>query len=205
MRSTLQARPRHRRPVRPGGGLPTILGLALLLSGCAREADTFSPHIMITEPEAGSVSRTTGTVVRGYVMDDHGVRIVRVNGRPVERRGGTAKIYPFAFRTSATNANADYNIEAEDSSGRRVTVELPIRYDDTAPTLTITKFEREGVTLRVTGVAEDNLKVASITVDGNRLGVSASRRVPFYAESSGEFVDVVVTDSAGNQKRQRVR
>lgn len=178
---------------------------AVVLAGCAREADTFRPRIVVTEPAAGSVSRQNSSVVRGYVIDDKAVREVRVNGQPLTLREGSRKIVPFAFKTSTTSNRANYIIEASDNAGLSAKVELPLRYDPNPPKLEITKFEREGNTLRVTGVATDDVKVATISVDGSRLGITTGRRVPFYAESTGQYADIVVTDAAGNTTKKRVQ
>lgn len=181
-----------------------ILG-AVLLGGCAREVDAFRPRVIITEPEASTISRQTSAVVRGYAMDDTGVRQILVNGQPLKLREGSRKIVPFAFKTAVAGQSANYTIEAIDDSGQRTRVELPLRYDPVPPKLEITKFEREGKTMRVTGIATDNTKVVSVTVDGGKLGVSAGRRVPFYAEATGVYVDIVVTDAAGNKQSKRVQ
>ena len=178
---------------------------AIMLAGCAREADTFQPRIIITQPEVGSISRQNSSIVRGYVMDDRGVESIRVNNQPLQLREGSRKIVPFAFKTSTTTNRADYVIEATDSAGHTVKVELPLRFDPNPPKLEITKLERDGTTLRITGVATDDVKVAAITVDGSKLGVSGRRSVPFYAESTGQYVDVVVTDVAGNKTTKRVQ
>ncbi|AFZ66025.1 hypothetical protein [Deinococcus peraridilitoris] len=181
-----------------------LLGLAMLGS-CARQTDAFQPRIIITEPAAGSVSRQNSTVVRGYAMDDRAIAQIRVNGQPLTLREGSRKIVPFAFRTSTTSNRADYSIEAVDEGGLSTKIALPLRYDPNPPKLEITKFEREGETLRVSGVATDDVKVTSISVDGSKLGLGASRRVPFFAESTGKFMDIVVTDAAGNKVSRRVQ
>lgn len=176
-----------------------------LLGGCARQDDAFRPHVIITEPEAGSVSRQNSSVVRGYAIDDQAIVSVRVNGTALKLPSGSHKIVPFAFKTSATSTRADYTIEAADNMGHSAKVTLPLRYDPNPPKIEIGKLERDGGTLRITGVASDDVKVASVTVAGSKLSVSPGRRVPFYAEASGSSVDVVVLDAAGNRTVKRVR
>lgn len=194
-----------RRALQPRPVLLAGVLLAVTLAGCSREVDAFRPHLVITQPEAGAIARSADTVVRGYAVDDEGIASVRVNGTAVERRGGTAKIYPFAFKTATSGTTANYVIEAADLSGRSTKLSLPLRYDSKAPELEITKFEREGTTMRVTGIATDDFKVTSISIDGSRLSITAGRRVPFYAEATGEWVDIVVTDAAGNKVQQRAQ
>ncbi|WP_110887223.1 hypothetical protein [Deinococcus yavapaiensis] len=180
------------------------LTVSALLASCTREADTFRPRIVITEPEAGSVSRQASTIVKGFAMDDHGVAELLVNGRPLPT-AGSSKIAAFEFRTDIASNRTNYTIKATDTSGKSVTVDLPLRFDPTPPKLEITKFEKEGKTLRVTGTATDDVKVASITMDGSRLTINPGRRVPFYAEATGIYVDIVVTDAAGNKLSRRVQ
>ncbi len=177
----------------------------LVLGSCAREGDAFRPHIIITEPEAGSVSRQNSSVVRGYAIDDQEVASLVVNGTALKLPAGKRKIVPFAFKTSATSDRAEYTIAATDNAGRSAKLILPLRYDPNPPTIEITKLERDGGVLRVTGVATDDVKVASVTVDGSKLSVSPGRRVAFYAEALGTTVDVVVLDAAGNQTVKRVQ
>ena len=175
------------------------------LGGCARQDDTFRPHIIITQPEAGSVSRQNSSVVRGYAIDDQAIAGLSVNGTALKLPTGRRKIVPFAFKASATSNRADYTIEATDNAGERAKLTLPLRYDPNPPSIEITKVERDGGALRVTGVASDDVKVASVTVDGSKLSVSPGRQVPFYAEASGDAVDVTVMDAAGNTTVKRVR
>lgn len=189
--------------VRLASGVAALTVTALLAS-CAREADTFRPRIIITQPEAGSVSRQASTIVKGYVMDDHGVAELLVNGRRVATTG-SGKIAAFQFRTEIASNRTNYTLKATDTSGQSITVDLPLRFDPNPPTLDVTKFEKEGTTLRVTGTATDDVKVASITVDGSRLTITPGRRVPFYAEATGIYVDIVVTDAAGNKFSRRVQ
>ena len=184
--------------------------LALLLpgvlAGCARQESSFRPHIIITQPEAGAVSRRAQIVVRGYVLDDGAVTRVRVNGTDLPLRAGSPKIRPFQFNASAgSGGSGDYLIEATDRGGLTSTLKLPIRYDATPPKLDISKIERDGAKLRLTGLATDDTKVVSVAVDGSKLSVPPGRRVPFYAEASGASVAVVVTDAAGNTTKRRVR
>jgi hypothetical protein len=199
MRGSSQPTPaRHARPWLP-------LASLLLLGGCARQADEFPPKVMITEPAAGAFSRTTSTVVRGYALDDHGIAAIRVNGTPLGLSGGSRKIVPFAFRTSVNANRANYEIQVTDTSGLSTKAELPLRFDPNPPKIDVSKVERDGDTLRISGVATDDSRVASVVVDGSRLGVAPGQKVPFYAEATGASVEVVVTDAAGNTARQRVR
>lgn len=188
--------------------LLALLLLPAALAGCARQESSFRPHIVIMQPEAGAVSRRAQIVVRGYVLDDGAVARVRVNGVDLPLRAGSAKIRPFQFNASAGSGGSgsgDYLIEATDGDGLTTSLKLPIRYDATPPQLDISKIERDGATLRITGTATDDTKVVSVAVDGSKLSVPPGQRVPFYAQASGTSVAVVVTDAAGNVTSKRVR
>lgn len=186
---------------------PTLLACALLilsLGACARQQDDFKPRIVITEPAAGSVSRASDTVVRGYVIDDIGVAKVQVDDTTLPTQG-SRRIASFGFKTKVSGARAKYTIRATDVSGLSTTLELPLRFDGEAPTFKISKFERQGKTIRITGTASDNTKVVYVGVDGNRIAINPGRAVSFYAETTGIWADLEVRDAAGNVTKQRLR
>ncbi|ADV67790.1 hypothetical protein [Deinococcus maricopensis] len=177
--------------------------LASTLGACTRTGDDFKPRIVITEPDGGAVARAAQFVVRGYVMDNNPVASIRVGTTALPVDGH--RIVPFQFRALVNTDRATYTITAADGAGNTTKLELPVRVDAARPTLTITKFERDGRTLRVTGRARDNIKVAFVSVDGNRLNITPGREVEFYAETTGIWADVEVRDAAGNVTKQRVR
>lgn len=182
-----------------------LLPCVLLLGACARPTDDFKPRIVVVQPDSGSVSRQSSLVVKGYVLDDERVASLSVNGQPLALTEGSAKIRPFSFRTQIGSGRAKYTLEARDGAGHLTTLVLPLQYDATPPGLTIDKVERDGTTIRLSGVATDNLKVASISVDGNRLSTGTGTRVPFFAETTGAYADVEVRDAAGNVTKKRVQ
>ncbi len=185
--------------------VPLFATLALLLGACARPSDDFKPRIVVVQPESGSVSRQASAVVKGYVLDDERVAGLTVNGQPLTLTQGSAKIRPFSFRTRIGTGRARYTLVARDSAGHQTTLQLPLQYDPTPPGLSITNVEHDGNTIRLSGVATDNVKVASVTVDGNRVSIGTGTRVPFFAETTGIYADVEVRDAAGNITKQRVR
>ncbi|RJF73099.1 MULTISPECIES: hypothetical protein [Deinococcus] len=180
--------------------LPCALVLASVLSGCARTADNFAPRIFVTSPASGGVSQIRNPMVKGYVLDDTGVTRITVNGKSIPLSSGTKKIANFQFQAQVPGAKADYALAASDAAGHETKVNLPISVDATKPTLSVksfTRFGRNGI--RVTAVATDNIQVAQVTVDGNRLNITPGKRVDIYAETTGIYADIEVLDQAGNK------
>lgn len=179
-----------------------LLALAstALLSGCARTTDNFAPRIFITSPASGGVSQIRNPVVKGYVLDDTGVTRITVNGKGVPIQAGTTKIANFQFQAQVQGAKANYDIVASDAAGHDTRMSLPISVDATKPVLSVKQFTRFGRNgIRVTGVATDNVQVAQVIVDGNRLNITPGKRVEFYAETTGIYADIEVFDMAGNK------
>ena len=197
-----------RRPSFPPAAAPLpVLGLTLglLLSGCARTTDTFKPRITISSTRAGEVSREKSFLVEGYVLDDIGVMQVTVDGKPIPILPGSRKLARFQFKTLIEGAQGKYTIAARDAAGNESTLVLPISVDTVKPTIEVTRFEKSGNNIRVSGVAGDNTGVAQVLVDGNRLNITPGPRVEFFAETTGIWADITVIDAAGNQATQRAR
>ena len=177
----------------------------LLLASCAARADTFKPRIVVTNPDGGGASTTRSFVVSGYVLDDQGVKSLQVQGVDVPLEAAGEKIQPFSFRTLIQGASASYSIRATDLSGNVSTLAFPVKVDTVKPTVRVTRVERDGQTLRVSGVATDDQRVAQVIVDGSRLNITPGARVEFYAETSGQYADILVRDAAGNAVRLRAQ
>ncbi|WP_229775871.1 hypothetical protein [Deinococcus ruber] len=184
---------------------PALLGLSVLLAGCSPRQDTFKPLIVITSPDGGSASAARSFLVKGYVVDDQGVRSLEVQKVAVKLDTPGEKIQPFSFRTLIQGQKADYVIKATDTSGNVAVLTLPVRVDTVKPSVKVTKLERDGQTLRVTGVATDDQKVAQVIVDGSRLNITPGTRVEFYAETTGQFAEIEVRDAAGNTFKTKAR
>ena len=184
----------------PFSGLLLAAGFALLLSACSRTTDNFAPRIFITSPSGGGVSQSRTPTIKGYVLDDTGVKSITVNGKPVALQSGTSKIANFQFQAQVQGSSSTYKIAARDESGHETTLDLPVSVDAARPVLSIksfTRFGRNGI--RVNGVATDNIQVAQVIVDGNRLNITPGKRVEFMAETTGIYADVEVYDLAGNK------
>ncbi|GAA5532849.1 hypothetical protein [Deinococcus aluminii] len=184
---------------------PALLLLVPLLGGCTRTTDTFKPRIVVTSPDGGGVSRARSFTVQGYALDDQGVTQITVDGQAIPIKPGSRKIANFAFQTQLKDTRSEYTITARDKAGNESTLVLPVAVDSVPPAIKVTRFERDGNVIRVTGVATDNSRVAQISVDGNRLNITPGTRVDFYAETSGSYADIQVTDGAGNVTKLRAR
>lgn len=182
-----------------------LMGACLLLASCAARTDTFKPRIVVTAPDGGGASTSRSFVVSGYVLDDQGVRSLAVEGTDVTLQAPGEKIQPFSFRTLIQGASASYSIRATDTSGNVSTLVLPVRVDTVKPKINVTRVERDGQIIRVSGVATDDQKVAQVIVDGNRLNITPGRRVEFYAETNGKYADIQVRDAAGNTVKLRTQ
>lgn len=177
--------------------------LAVALGSCARTNDTFTPHISVTSES--SASREKSFLIQGYVLDDTGVTEVAVDGKPIPTEPGSDKLARFKFQTLLNTPTGRYTITARDAAGNEGKLVLPVSVDPVRPVIRITRFERSGNTVRVAGTASDNVRVAQILVDGNRLNITPGPSVDFYAETTGIWADIEVTDSAGNRTTLRAR
>jgi hypothetical protein len=182
-----------------------VLLTAWMLTGCSPRTDTFKPRIVVTAPDGGGASTTRSFVVSGYVLDDQGVKSLAVQGTNVPLQAPGEKIQPFSFRTLIAGNSAKYTIKATDTSGNVAVLDLPVRVDTIKPKVRIVRTEREGQTLRVSGIASDDQRVSQVIVDGNRLNITPSKQVEFYAETSGRFADIQVKDGAGNTVKLRAQ
>ncbi|MBB5232706.1 hypothetical protein [Deinococcus budaensis] len=179
--------------------------LGALLGGCARTADTFKPRIVVTSPDGGGVGRARDFTVKGYALDDQGVTRITVDGKAIPIQPGSRKIANFTFQTRVQGARGEVTIGALDAAGNKSVLVLPVTVDAAPPTLRVTRFERSGNVIRVTGVATDNNRVVQVLVDGNRLNITSGSRVDFYAETSGIYADLQAIDGAGNVTRLRAQ
>lgn len=181
------------------------LALVALLSGCTRPTDNFAPHIVISSPSDGGVSKTRNPLVKGYALDDVGVTRITVDGKSIPIKPGSRKIANFEFQAKVTGASGQYTINAFDAAGHDGKLVLSISVDNIKPQINLKAFERRGRTITVTGVATDNNQVAQVVVDGNRLNITPGKRVEFFAQTTGIYADIEVYDAAGNKANIRAK
>ncbi len=182
-----------------------VPALAALLSGCSRTTDTFAPRIVISSPSDGGMSPSKTPTVRGYALDDTGVTRITVNGKSIPIQTGSRKIANFQFSAQVSGASTVYELVAYDAAGNKSRLSLPITVDAQKPAINLKAFERSGRVIRVSGIATDNVQVAQVLVDGNRLNITPGKRVEFYAETSGIYADIEVYDAAGNRSFVRAQ
>jgi hypothetical protein len=179
---------------------------SLMLTGCLQRSDSMAPIITITSPTSGAVRTADNLTVRGYVFDDDGVAAIRVNGQDLlshplyaSRRG--KRLVDFGFsNVNLQEGRWSVRIEAEDTRGRITTLDYELQIDVTPPTLELNPLEPlSGNLLRVSGVARDNLMLASITVNDVQIPVGQVKERIFTVDiPRASTVTVTVKDQAGN-------
>ena len=189
---------------RPLLALPLLL--IPMLGSCNRTTDTFKPRITIQGGKGGvGVSQQKVFTVTGYVLDDTGVTSITVDDRPVPIEPGSRKLARFRFTADVKGGKGTYKIVARDAAGNKDVMNLPVTIDTAPPIINVTRFERTGNVVRVSGTAKDNDSVQEITVDGNRLNITPGPIVEFYAETTGVYADLQVRDNAGNITKKRAQ
>lgn len=182
-----------------------LLPLALLplLAGCTRTVDQFKPQIVITSPAGGAVSAGKNVTLKGYVLDDRSVATLKVQGRNVPIKGG--RIAPFSYQVNISGKDSLLTLEAADAAGNLSRLQLPLTVDNQPPKITVTKLERQGKTIRVSGTVTDNTSITQVTVDGAALNIAPGSSTDFYAETTGVYADIQAKDGAGNVANLRAR
>lgn len=184
-----------------------LLLLPLLLVSCTRQNDTFKPRIVVTSDASIGRNAKKDFELKGYVFDDKGVSEIKVNGQTIQLQAGNNKIAPFVYQAQLKGDKADnvFELSARDISGNESHLKLSVPVDEGRPNIRITRFEKDGNTIRISGVATDNNQVQEIKVDGTRISITPSNRVEFYAETTGVYADIEATDGAGNVTQYRAR
>jgi hypothetical protein len=170
------------------------------------------PMITIVEPANGT-TKNTGTngalTVRGYAMDDVGVRAIRVGETDLladdyYKNDRGKKLIQFAFQARLTTDRFSQNITVEDTSGRTKTLPYELVIDTVPPTIEITEATDLGNgTMRVVGIARDNIAVQSIDIAGSALPFIPQAEQPFNTDvPTSENMQITVTDSASNTVSQ---
>lgn len=184
---------------------PSLATLALVLSSCSRTTDNFAPRIFITSPSETGVSQSRTPLVQGYVMDDTGVTRIMVDDKATPILPGSDKIARFKFQAQVKGESSKYTLKAYDAAGHESVLTVPVTVDNTKPQISVKTFERRGRSIRVTGIVTDDIQVAEVIVDGNRLNITPGKRVEFYAETTGIYADIEAYDAAGNKVNVRAQ
>ena len=192
--------------------LPSVLRvliacLLICLAACARDTDSFSPQIVITSPTSGAVTPSANLEVKGYVIDDTGVRKLVLNGsqdlmaKPPLNAFVGRKLIKFSIPLRDIEAGSNiFELRALDMNGREGKRELELRVDTQKPKVEIDSLSGQESTVTVSGRAFDNIKVLRVSVNGAPLNVSPSSSVTFYASvPRTRYVRIVVEDSVGNK------
>ncbi len=168
-----------------------------------------APMVTIVSPANGTSRNTGNLVVRGYTMDDGGIRAIRVGNSDlmqsdVLKNDRGKKLVEFAFQANLTTDKFSTNITIEDISGKTTTLPYELVIDTTLPTIEVTEARDLGNgNMRVVGIARDNIAVQSIVIAGVPLSFIPQGEQPFNLDvPTSEIMEIVVTDSAGNPVSQ---
>lgn len=185
-----------------------FISLTLVLTSCLTRRDAMTPMITIVDPANGTARNADDIIVRGYAMDDVGIRAIRVGGTDLlsadtYKNEPGKRLIPFAFRTGQRSDTFSENIVVEDTSGRTTTLPYELIIDTTPPTVEFEVTPLENGYVRVAGVARDNNTVQSIVIAGVTLSFIPQAEQPFNSDvPTSETMEIVVTDSAGNAASQ---
>lgn len=171
-----------------------------MLSACAAKPDNFSPRVVITEPEAGLITREELLTVRGQVIDDVGIASIQVAGQELPLEGGSDRIVPFAFRVPAANTEM-HRIVVRDLAGHVTEHDIDVQFDPEPPTIRIAGLSRtdEGL-LRLSATVLDNVAVATVTVNGEDVPITPGPRADVFVNLTGpdNRIEIEARDQAGN-------
>ncbi|RDI95036.1 hypothetical protein DV704_09245 [Meiothermus sp. QL-1] len=202
--------------------------LLLLLVACSRPVDAQPPLIGITQPRGGVIAQRA-FVVQGYVLDDSGVKSVRVEGKevlPEASRG--QKLVHFSFRVQAPQSGqVELKVEATDMSGQTRTVRMPLVLDARPPQIILERAEwvvtvlqpartrtlpdgtieeipaRTASVLQISGRVLDDTGVDRVVLQYNNrydpLSLPKGKEVSFYVEVPVRRVTLIAVDAAGNR------
>jgi len=201
--------------------------------------DSDGPRVSYTSPFTTERGRPSETVVLDHadttlaadLADESGVQLVRIERNYEWTFGGRSRRDRQTYRISDPGDNFsrpmlfglgenDLTVETRDVHGQRTTHDITVRVEDISqPSIELDRFERNGDTLEIAGVVEDEVKVRSldVRVDRNRKSVvTETSREPTRERLSVAFEDriqltgdvqevtFVATDVAGNTRELTV-
>jgi hypothetical protein len=188
-----------------------ILFIVLMfsLTACISRRDAMAPVVTIVSPANGTTKNSGNLIVRGYAMDDGGIRAIRVGNSDlmqsdVLKNDRGKKLVEFAFQANLSTDKFSTAITVEDNSGKTTTLPYELVIDTQPPTIEITEASDLGNgNMRVVGIARDNITVQSIDIAGVVLSFIPQAEQPFNTDvPTSETMQITVTDSAGNPTSQ---
>ena len=162
--------------------------------------DTIPPQVAFISPADGAVFNTTPISVTGTASDDVALASVTVNGADVGTTG------TWSIDIGLTEGSNVITVVATDTSGNTATDSIQVTYeilDTTPPELSVTS-PADGATVsstpvNVTGTASDNVGLASVTVNGIPVVVTAGAySVDVDLIEGVNAITVIATDTSGN-------
>jgi hypothetical protein len=189
--------------------LITFVLLAFILTACINRRDAMAPMITIVSPANGTTRNSGDLIVRGYAMDDEGIRAIRVGSTDLlatdtyqNERG--KRLVQFAFQAGLSTDKFSQNISVEDVSGKTTTLPYELSIDTVPPTIELSEVTNLGNgNIRVAGIARDNNVVQSIVIAGVALSFIPQAEQSFnYDVPTSDTMEIVVTDGADNPTSQ---
>lgn len=185
-----------------------VLALGLVLVGCARELDQFSPQIVIVRPKS-DITPNSSVMIEGYAWDDKGIIKLTINGKTdLLAKGEFAnqygrKIVRFKFPAKDLEGNAlKYELRAVDASRNAGTRTISVTVDTKKPSIEIQGIESQIDSVVIRGQATDNRKVQTVFINGDPVNVSPGSEVQFYRvvrRSRARTISVRALDGVGNE------
>ena len=185
----------------------SLLLLTVLLTSCLTRQDSLAPIITIYSPPSGSVQSSEAPNVFGYVMDDEGIRSLKVGNLELlnedaykAERG--KKLIHFGFKPRAQSEGVfAADIVVEDRSGKVTSKRYEVSIDRTPPTVELLSVTNlSGSRLRVVGIARDNIAVKSIVIAGVVVPLVPSPEHNFSVDiTQSDNMTIDISDQAGNE------
>jgi hypothetical protein len=201
--------------------------------------DSDGPRVSYTSPFTTDVGRpgssvqieTAKTTLAGDLRDLSGVQMVRIERHYEWKFAGQSERSRQTYRIEDPGENFsqpilfglgdnDLKVELIDVHGQRTTHDITVTVvDDQKPSITLDRFERDGQTLHIEGVVDDNVKVRSLDIrtpsgrksvltetskEPTEERISASFEVPARVGDNTEEITLIATDVAGNTRRWTV-
>lgn len=167
--------------------------------------DHTPPTIEIETPHAGLVTREPSLPIAGRATDDTFVAAIEVGGRPFPIPLSEPRV-SFQRVVELQEGENQVAVRAADLVGHTAEVIVSVLADFHGPEVTIIEVVPEADGLLVAGRVSDRSGVASLTVGGDPVAWQGDEfTVRVHYHGSGETVEVVATDGAGNTTRGQVR
>jgi len=174
-----------------------------------RLRDTSPPEITVSSPRNNIIITGTTIDVSGLVRDNVGVALVKINDQEAEISKGTFRLsgFPLALGKNLLNIIAEDGAENRSETKTLVVVR---KRDTIAPVVTIIRpakgSEVRAESVTVSGRVTDNIKVASVTVNGRPAKVTKGEFTleRYLLRVGNNSIIVKAKDAEGNKATRKV-